>query len=413
MIDTKKVGERIANLRKERGLTGEKFAELLDVSPQAVSKWETGKNLPETVLLPGISKLLGVSIDSVLIPETHPVKAHLGGCYIDSLPPLAWGQSRDCTWAGAVQLLMDAVHVNITYPEIMGFSGACYYFSMTADWCPSAAMPQVAYDPVVSFERAAGVERVFFTSDHQENKVREAINHGMPVMMIQPRVEMEWGVLCGYTGDGRFYGRSYFDYLKPAEKDIFTDNGYFLADNYPGADRDMICCYRKLSAPCPLNEAVKASLETARDLYRMEPKHNNRYVFGLEAYDLLINGLRLDDAGFAALTQFGSTGNGIILLTRLIDARRAGSAFWTEKSQILSMENSRKMRKVAELYGGVVSALGAVLPNDYVASTQNGYPFDAWPGETRSQVADALTVCKQLEQQAVRIMADVLKNWQS
>ena len=43
MIDMKKVGERIATLRKERGLTGEKLAELLYVSPQAVSKWETGK----------------------------------------------------------------------------------------------------------------------------------------------------------------------------------------------------------------------------------------------------------------------------------------------------------------------------------------------------------------------------------
>jgi transcriptional regulator with XRE-family HTH domain len=43
MIDTKNVGERIAALRKERGLTGEKFAELLGVSPQAVSKWETGR----------------------------------------------------------------------------------------------------------------------------------------------------------------------------------------------------------------------------------------------------------------------------------------------------------------------------------------------------------------------------------
>ena len=91
MIDTKKVGERIATLRKERGLTGEKFAELLDVSPQAVSKWETGKNLPETVLLPAISKLLGVSIDSILVPEPYLVRPHLGGHYIDGIPTLQWG----------------------------------------------------------------------------------------------------------------------------------------------------------------------------------------------------------------------------------------------------------------------------------------------------------------------------------
>jgi len=39
MIDTKKTGERIAILRKERGLTAEKFSEILNVSPQVVSKW--------------------------------------------------------------------------------------------------------------------------------------------------------------------------------------------------------------------------------------------------------------------------------------------------------------------------------------------------------------------------------------
>ena len=74
MIDTKQIGERIAALRKERGMTGEAFAELLDVSPQAVSKWETGKNLPETALLPAISGALGVSIDAILMPQPQ---AHL------------------------------------------------------------------------------------------------------------------------------------------------------------------------------------------------------------------------------------------------------------------------------------------------------------------------------------------------
>lgn len=69
MIDNYKIGNRIALLRREIGLTGESFAEKLGVSPQAVSKWENGKNLPETALLPAIAALLGTSIDSILIPQ--------------------------------------------------------------------------------------------------------------------------------------------------------------------------------------------------------------------------------------------------------------------------------------------------------------------------------------------------------
>ena len=69
MIDNYKIGNRIALLRREKGLTGESFAEKLGVSPQAISKWENGKNLPETALLPAIAALLGTSIDSILIPQ--------------------------------------------------------------------------------------------------------------------------------------------------------------------------------------------------------------------------------------------------------------------------------------------------------------------------------------------------------
>lgn len=68
-MDNYKIGNMIALLRKEKGLTGEKFAELLGVSPQAISKWENGKCLPETSLLPLISEILGTSIDSLLIPR--------------------------------------------------------------------------------------------------------------------------------------------------------------------------------------------------------------------------------------------------------------------------------------------------------------------------------------------------------
>jgi transcriptional regulator with XRE-family HTH domain len=69
MLDNYQVGNQISLLRREKGLTGEKFAELLGITPQAVSKWENGKCLPETALLPAIAKLLDASIDSILIGE--------------------------------------------------------------------------------------------------------------------------------------------------------------------------------------------------------------------------------------------------------------------------------------------------------------------------------------------------------
>jgi transcriptional regulator with XRE-family HTH domain len=68
MISSNSVGNQILLMRKRNGFTQEELAEKLGVSAQAVSKWENGHTLPETALLPMLSKLLNSSIDSILLP---------------------------------------------------------------------------------------------------------------------------------------------------------------------------------------------------------------------------------------------------------------------------------------------------------------------------------------------------------
>jgi transcriptional regulator with XRE-family HTH domain len=69
MLQSDKIGKRISTLRKEKRLSQEELAEQLNVSPQAVSKWETGRSLPETANLPLLSQALGHTIDSILLPQ--------------------------------------------------------------------------------------------------------------------------------------------------------------------------------------------------------------------------------------------------------------------------------------------------------------------------------------------------------
>ncbi len=68
-LEKEKIGRRISTLRKERGYTGEALAERLCVSPQAISKWENAKCLPETAVLPELAEALDCSIDSLLCPK--------------------------------------------------------------------------------------------------------------------------------------------------------------------------------------------------------------------------------------------------------------------------------------------------------------------------------------------------------
>lgn len=63
------IGKQIAKMRKNKGYTQEALAEILDISPQSISKWENGHSLPETALLPTLSRLFGCSIDDILMPQ--------------------------------------------------------------------------------------------------------------------------------------------------------------------------------------------------------------------------------------------------------------------------------------------------------------------------------------------------------
>lgn len=63
------IGERITILRREQGLTQVQLAGQLGVSPQAVSKWESGQSCPDIMMLVPLSKIFGVSTDQLLGEE--------------------------------------------------------------------------------------------------------------------------------------------------------------------------------------------------------------------------------------------------------------------------------------------------------------------------------------------------------
>ncbi len=69
----KTIGQNIARLRKEKGITQEQLAEICMVSPQAVSKWENDNSCPDVTLLKTIACTLGVSVDELLDDGEGPI----------------------------------------------------------------------------------------------------------------------------------------------------------------------------------------------------------------------------------------------------------------------------------------------------------------------------------------------------
>ncbi len=60
------LGQKILILRKRKGLSQEDLAEILNVTRQSVSKWETGEATPEVSKLVGLAKVFDVSTDWLL-----------------------------------------------------------------------------------------------------------------------------------------------------------------------------------------------------------------------------------------------------------------------------------------------------------------------------------------------------------
>ena len=73
-VDAKKVGEQILALRKSKNLTQQELGERLNISFQAISKWERGEALPDTSLLPDLAQVLETTVDNLLMDGVRSAK---------------------------------------------------------------------------------------------------------------------------------------------------------------------------------------------------------------------------------------------------------------------------------------------------------------------------------------------------
>lgn len=64
-------GQRFLRLRKARGLTQEDIAKKLNISAQAVSKWENDISSPDISLLPELASIFNITVDELLGKETN------------------------------------------------------------------------------------------------------------------------------------------------------------------------------------------------------------------------------------------------------------------------------------------------------------------------------------------------------
>ena len=167
------IGQRIAKCRKEKNLSQEYIAEMLEVSRQAVSKWECDLTEPDTGNLIALSNLFGVSVEylakgetvekAVLVERSLPtlkiigiILIALGGlsCIMGVITPLMLSVGAIAIFFGIFILLLQkeglilgisTVVLAITLFLVQGFTGGVDTPIMLLILSISVTLPLIIY----------------------------------------------------------------------------------------------------------------------------------------------------------------------------------------------------------------------------------------------------------------------------
>lgn len=112
-------GEFIKQLRTEAGLTQKELAEKLNCTDKAVSRWETGKGMPDVSILLELSNVLGVNVNELLIGERVPKEKAEEISNIVLVDTMKKNNKSVSKWKNRILLLLCALLLSFYYLPIM------------------------------------------------------------------------------------------------------------------------------------------------------------------------------------------------------------------------------------------------------------------------------------------------------
>lgn len=133
------IGTLIASRRKELGMTQEQLAEKLNMSAKVISKWETGRSLPDTSVLTQLCAALEMTLDELLGSEERPTvfkPRQLSARTDFKLANIVYAASLTCTFflfLGAMALAMfspPAAVVFFIFMALVFVVGCCVFAAL-------------------------------------------------------------------------------------------------------------------------------------------------------------------------------------------------------------------------------------------------------------------------------------------
>lgn len=127
-MDQAKIGRFIAERRKANNLTQMQLAEKLGITDRAVSKWETGKSLPDVAIMPELCKLLNITVNDLFNGEVVVMED-----YRKKTEQLLIEMAKQKEQADKKMLSLEILIGVLSMIILLGFCFAASFFDMP-DW---------------------------------------------------------------------------------------------------------------------------------------------------------------------------------------------------------------------------------------------------------------------------------------
>lgn len=389
------------------GLSYQKVADFLEIPLGTVkSLIHRAKAKLRAVLAAAAQEEITPMVQEVF--NEHKLPEEFARKVLDSVPTLAWGTGRECTFAGALEAAMAVTEHPYTYAEIMGFSGlafrARWFHGHTgARWCPSSPIGELPEESA-AVQRATGWrfrEEWHWGDKHMDRfapDIAAAINAGRPVLAYEPKLNVD--VVYGYADGGKtLLLRDYFKGNEPLE--------------LPAANLGpMLIFLNDHAEPLGRRLAVIEAMNITVRNWRRDPVGTNKgkYFYGEAAFarwaddivraeEVAKTDAEWDNLFFVSWWNFGA----------LADARNAAVSFLGQAAATLKGDAREALERVVAGYQQEGQILQAALGNnDAFFGPWSGKSIKDWSADVQKREHEILTEACKAEAATIAEIENVL-----
>ena len=125
-MDLVKIGKFIAEMRKKQGFTQKELADMLGVSDKTISKWETGRSMPDNTILLKLCQSLGISVNELLSGESfseehYKGKAEKNMVFLMKEQEEQKKQNQDSKWSMRIGFLLLLMMCYVIMKNVVGW----------------------------------------------------------------------------------------------------------------------------------------------------------------------------------------------------------------------------------------------------------------------------------------------------